>query len=49
MSNCIKKLIFHLKLLNNGFVANDKWRQAPGFDMLHHIFVELCAFEILHQ
>ena len=38
MSNCIKKLIFHLKLLNTGFVANDKWRQVPGFDMLHHIY-----------
>ena len=41
MSNCIKKLIFHLKLLNTGFVANDKWRQAPGFDMLHHIWGDI--------
>ena len=41
MSNCIKKLIFHLKLLNTGFVANDKWRQVPGFDMLHHIYFRL--------
>ena len=38
MSNCIKKLNFHLKLLDTGFMANDKWRQTPGFDMLHHIF-----------
>ena len=45
MSNCIKKIIFHLKLLNTGFVANDKWRQVPGYDMLHHIlhsFLEKC-------
>ena len=39
MSNCIKKISFHLKLLNTGFVANDKWRQAPGFDKLHHVYV----------
>ena len=38
MSNCIKKFIFHLKLLKTGFVANNNWRQAPGFDMLHHIW-----------
>ena len=36
MSNCILKTIFHIKLLKTGFVANDKWRQAPGFIMLHH-------------
>ena len=38
MSNCIKKNIFHIKLLKNGFMANDKWRQAPGFELLHHIY-----------
>ena len=39
MSNCFKKNIFHIKLLKTGFVANDKWRQAPGFVMLHHISI----------
>ena len=39
MSSCIEKIIFHVKLLKTQFVANDKWRQAPGFDMLHHICV----------
>ena len=38
MSNCIKKIIFHTKLLKTGFVANDNWRQAPGFELLHHIW-----------
>ena len=38
MSNCFKKIIFHVKLLRTGFVANDKWRQAPGFDLLRHIY-----------
>ena len=28
--------IFPTKLLKTGFVANDKWRQVPGFDLLHH-------------
>ena len=37
MSNCIKKLFFHIKLLKTGFVAKDKWRQAPGFVLLDHI------------
>ena len=37
MSNCLKKNIFHIKLLKTGFVANDKWRQAPGFELLRHI------------
>ena len=34
MSNCIKKIrsIFHIKLLKTGFVANDKWQQAPDFE-----------------
>ena len=26
-----------MKLLKTAFVANDNWRQAPGFDLLHHI------------
>ena len=30
-------IIFPIKLLKTGFVANEKWRQAPGFDLLHHI------------
>ena len=38
MSNCLKKNIFHIKLLKTGIVANDKWRQAPGFELLHHIY-----------
>ena len=25
-----------MKLLKTGFVANDKWRQAPGFELLRH-------------
>ena len=37
MSNCITKNIFHIKLIKTGFVANDKWRQEPGFELLHHI------------
>ena len=36
MSNCMKKIIFYIKVLKTVFVANDKWRQAPGFDRLHH-------------
>ena len=32
-----KKNIFPIKLLKTAFVAKDKWRQAPGFDLLHHI------------
>ena len=38
MWNCTKNLIFPSKLLKTGFGANDKWRQAPGFDLLHHKF-----------
>ena len=38
MWNCTKKFTFPIKLLKIGFVANDKWRQAPDFDLLHHIF-----------
>ena len=37
MSNCTKKVIFPIKVLKTGFVANDKWPKAPGFDLLHHI------------
>ena len=27
-----------MKLLIIGFVGNDKWRQAPGFDLLHYTY-----------
>ena len=39
MSNCIKNCIieFLYKIGKTGFVANDKLRQVPGFDLLHHI------------
>ena len=37
MSNCLEKL-FVIKLLKTGFVANYKWRQAPGFELLRHIY-----------
>ena len=40
MSNCIKKIIFQIKLLKTGLLANDKWRQVPGFELLRHIYVE---------
>ena len=33
MSNRLKKIIFHTKLLQTGIVANDKWRQVPGFEL----------------
>ena len=38
MSVCIKLFHFLMKLLTgkSGFVANDKWREKPGFGMLHH-------------
>ena len=36
MLNCTKNFIFPIKLLLTGFLANDKWRQAPGFDLLPH-------------
>ena len=36
MENCTKKFIFPVKLLKTAFVANDKWLQVPGFDLLHH-------------
>ena len=39
MSNCIKKYNFHIKLLKIGYFANDKWRQVPGLDLLHHILI----------
>ena len=38
MPNCVKKLISYKITIKTGFVANDKWRQAPCFDMLHHIY-----------
>ena len=44
MSNFyLKKIIFHIKLLKNGFVANDKWGQVPGFDMLHQVMNQTCT------
>ena len=33
----LKKFNFFIKLLKTGSMANDSWRQAPGFDLLHHI------------
>ena len=38
MSNCIKDN-YPYKLLKTGFVANDKWRQAPGFDLSHIAYI----------
>ena len=37
MLNCTEYFIFPIKLRKTGFEANDKWRQVPGFDLLHHI------------
>ena len=47
MSNCIKKIIFHTKLLKTGFVANDNWRQAPGFELLHHIYIVMLLHNVI--
>ena len=30
------KVIFLIKLLKIGFVANDSWRQEPAYDLIHH-------------
>ena len=30
------KVIFCIKLLKIGFVANDTWRQEPANDLMHH-------------
>ena len=38
MSICMKNFNFSIKLLKNLFVANVKWREEPGFGMLHHIY-----------
>ena len=38
MSNCTNIFIFPMKLLKNGFVANDKCRRAPGFDLIFCYF-----------
>ena len=35
---CKQNNNFPIKLFNIGFVANDKWRQVLGFDLLHHIY-----------
>ena len=48
MSNCIKEYIFHIKLLNTGYVANNKWRQAPGFELLHHK-LHFCSLRALTE
>ena len=48
MSNCFKKNIFHIKLLKTGFVANDKWRQVPGFEVLRHIFLKSVLYLYLY-
>ena len=37
MSVCMKKFYFPIKLLKIGFVANVKWREEPGFGLLHQI------------
>ena len=34
---CVLHHNFPMKLLKTGFVSNDKWQKAPGFDLLHHI------------
>ena len=39
MSTCMKKFYFHMKFLKSGFVANVKWREEPGFGLLHHKFL----------
>ena len=39
MSNCVKTINFPIKLLKTEFVANDNWRQVPGFDLLHHVIM----------
>ena len=36
MSDCLTKFILSVKFLKSGFVANDKWLQAPSFDLLHY-------------
>ena len=44
-----KKLNFSVKLVKTGFVANDNWRQAPCFDLLHHkCFIECNLNTSLH-
>ena len=44
MSNCVENCVkcflyisynFPKQLIKTGFLANDKWRQAPVFDLLH--------------
>ena len=36
MSICMKVFCLPIKLFKRGFVANVKWREEPGFGMLHH-------------
>ena len=44
MSSCIAKIIFHIKLLKTEFVVNDKWRQVPVFELLHHIIIYMYRY-----
>ena len=37
----MQEKIFDNKLHKSGFVANVKWREEPGFGMLHHINIIL--------
>ena len=37
MSNCIKNIIFSIKLLKIRFLANDEWQQVPSFDLLNKL------------
>ena len=46
MSIRIKNFYFPIKLLKSGFLANVKWREEPGFGMLHHNF---SSFLLLHE
>ena len=40
-----KKIHFPTKLPKTGFVPNDKLRQAPGFDLLPHIYPTLLKID----
>ena len=39
MSICMKKFHFTIIIIKTGFVTNAKWREQPGFGMLHHIYL----------
>ena len=36
-----KIYLFSNKILKTGFAANVKWKEEPGFGMLHHIYQRL--------